>query len=131
MLSTSLQDAINEQIRNEISSAYLYLAMSAHCDAVNLSGTATTALPSAPALSVLELPGHPGTIDVGTYYGVWTCSTCGGQNPTASWQRLGGTDLTRGALPKVEVDQLSVTSDNHTLIAWTHGRGIWQIGLGS
>ena len=40
MLSTSLQDAINEQIRNEISSAYLYLAMSAYCESVNLSGTA-------------------------------------------------------------------------------------------
>jgi hypothetical protein len=98
---------------------------------VNLSGNGTTALPSAPALSVVEAPRHPGTIDVGTYYGVWTCSTCGGQDPKAAWQPLGGTDLTRGALPKVEVDWLSVTSDKNTLMAWTHGRGIWQIGLGA
>jgi hypothetical protein len=97
---------------------------------VDLSGTGTTALPDAPALSVVEVPGRPGTIDVGTYYGVWTCSTCGGQSPKARWQRLGGTDLATGALPKVEVDRLSVTSDNNTLMAWTHGRGIWQIGLG-
>jgi hypothetical protein len=97
---------------------------------VDLSGTGTTALPDAPVLSVVEVPGRPGTIDVGTYYGVWTCSTCGGQSPKARWQRLGGTDLATGALPKVEVDRLSVTSDNNTLMAWTHGRGIWQIGLG-
>ncbi len=98
---------------------------------VDLSGTETTALPKAPALSVVEVPGHPGTIDVGTYYGVWTCSTCGGESPQASWERLGGTDLAKGALPKVEVDRLSVTSDDKTLVAWTHGRGIWKIGLGA
>jgi ferritin len=40
MLSKSLQDAINEQIRNEVESAYLYLSMSAHCEAANLPGAA-------------------------------------------------------------------------------------------
>lgn len=40
MLSKSLQDAINEQIRNEIQSAYLYLAMSVHCESSNLPGAA-------------------------------------------------------------------------------------------
>jgi ferritin len=40
MLSKSMQDAINEQIRNEIQSAYLYLSMSAHCEAINLPGAA-------------------------------------------------------------------------------------------
>ena len=35
---------------------------------VNLSGAGSTALPLAPALSVVKMPGHPGTIDVGTYY---------------------------------------------------------------
>jgi ferritin len=40
MLSKTLQDGLNEQIRNEFQSAYLYLAMSAHCEAVNLSGAA-------------------------------------------------------------------------------------------
>ena len=40
MLSKPMQDAINEQIKNEIESAYLYLGMSAHCDTVNLKGTA-------------------------------------------------------------------------------------------
>jgi len=41
MLSKGIQDAINEQIKHEIFSAYLYLSMSAYCEAVNLSGTAT------------------------------------------------------------------------------------------
>ncbi len=80
---------------------------------------------------MIEEPRRPGTIDVGTYYGVWSCSSCGGQNVRPSWQRLGGNNLSAGALPKVEVDQLSVTSDNNALIAWTHGRGIWRFGLGA
>ncbi len=98
---------------------------------VNLTGTGASALPTAPAMSVVEVPGQPGTIDVATYYGVWTCTSCGGQRPVGRWQRLGGTDTAAGALPKVEVDQLSVTSDGKTLTAWTHGRGIWQITLGA
>jgi ferritin len=40
MLSKVIQDAINEQIKNELYSAYLYLSMSAHFEAVNLSGFA-------------------------------------------------------------------------------------------
>ncbi|MGD0093688.1 MAG: ferritin [Planctomycetota bacterium] len=38
MISAKLQDAINEQIKNEFYSAYLYLAMSAHCESANLPG---------------------------------------------------------------------------------------------
>ena len=40
MISKSLQDAINEQINFELFSAYLYLSMSAHFEAQNLSGFA-------------------------------------------------------------------------------------------
>jgi len=40
MLSKTLQDAINEQIKHEIQSAYLYLAMAQHCESVNLPGFA-------------------------------------------------------------------------------------------
>jgi ferritin len=40
MLSKTIQDAINEQIKNEIQSAYLYLAMAQHCESKNLSGFA-------------------------------------------------------------------------------------------
>lgn len=40
MISKKVQDAINEQIKNEIYSAYLYLSMSAHFEAENLPGFA-------------------------------------------------------------------------------------------
>ncbi len=40
MLSKTLQEAINEQIKNELYSAYLYLSMSAYCEANNLPGSA-------------------------------------------------------------------------------------------
>lgn len=40
MLNKALQKAINEQIKNELSSGYLYLSMSAHFVAVNLPGFA-------------------------------------------------------------------------------------------
>jgi len=40
MLNKGVQDAINEQIKNELYSAYLYLSMSAYCEAVNLPGFA-------------------------------------------------------------------------------------------
>ena len=40
MLSKAVQDAINEQIKNELYSAYLYLSMSAHFEAGNLPGFA-------------------------------------------------------------------------------------------
>ncbi len=40
MLSKKIQDALNQQINAEISSAYLYLSMSAHCAASNRPGSA-------------------------------------------------------------------------------------------
>jgi len=40
MLDQALQDAMNQQIRKEIHSAYLYLGMAAYCDSANLPGFA-------------------------------------------------------------------------------------------
>ena len=40
MLSKKMLDALNEQINAEYYSAYLYLAMSAYCDTINLKGFA-------------------------------------------------------------------------------------------
>ncbi|MFQ5657890.1 MAG: ferritin, partial [Candidatus Methylomirabilales bacterium] len=40
MLSQKIQDAINEQIKHEFYSSYLYLSMSAHFESVHLSGFA-------------------------------------------------------------------------------------------
>jgi len=40
VLNKAMLDAMNEQIKQEFSSAYHYLAMLAHCEAVNLPGFA-------------------------------------------------------------------------------------------
>jgi ferritin len=38
MMSKTMQDAFNEQMKQEFYSSYLYLSMSAYCDSVNLPG---------------------------------------------------------------------------------------------
>lgn len=40
MLGQAVQDALNEQIKNELYSAYLYLSMSAFCESANFPGAA-------------------------------------------------------------------------------------------
>lgn len=40
MLSKKMQDALNEQIRHELGSAYIYLSMAAYCESKNLPGFA-------------------------------------------------------------------------------------------
>ncbi len=40
MLNKAVMDALNDQIKHEYFSSYLYLAMSAHCESVNLPGFA-------------------------------------------------------------------------------------------
>lgn len=39
-MNKKLQDALNEQIKNELYSAYLYLSMAAYCESENLPGFA-------------------------------------------------------------------------------------------
>ena len=39
-LSKKMQDALNEQIKEEMASAYIYLAMAAYCESINLPGFA-------------------------------------------------------------------------------------------
>jgi len=40
MFNQIIQDAMNEQIKNELYSAYLYLSMAAYCESVNVPGMA-------------------------------------------------------------------------------------------
>lgn len=40
MLSKTMQDAINKQIKSEFYASYLYLSMSAYCESINLPGFA-------------------------------------------------------------------------------------------
>ncbi|HSR31652.1 MAG TPA: ferritin [Anaerolineae bacterium] len=39
-LSRKMQDALNEQIKEEMASAYIYLSMAAYCESINLPGFA-------------------------------------------------------------------------------------------
>ncbi len=41
MLSKKIENALNEQIKYEYFSSYLYLAMSAYCDSINMPGFTT------------------------------------------------------------------------------------------
>jgi ferritin len=41
MFSQKVQDVMNEQIKHEMYSAYMYLSMSAHCESANLPGFAS------------------------------------------------------------------------------------------
>ena len=40
MLGKAVEDAMNEQIKNELFSAYQYLSMAAYCESENLPGFA-------------------------------------------------------------------------------------------
>ena len=40
MLSKTIQDAMNDQIKNELYSAYIYLSMSSYFESINLPGSA-------------------------------------------------------------------------------------------
>jgi ferritin len=39
-ISKKMQDALNEQIREELASSYIYLSMAAYCESINLPGFA-------------------------------------------------------------------------------------------
>jgi ferritin len=41
MLSKEIQDALNNQIKNEYFASYTYLSMAAHCESINLQGFAS------------------------------------------------------------------------------------------
>lgn len=41
MLSKKIENALNEQIKYEYYSSYIYLSMSAYCDSINMQGFAT------------------------------------------------------------------------------------------
>jgi hypothetical protein len=80
-------------------------------------------LPADPARSLYVDPTTPGTVYVGTWHGVYVCTTCGAGSPMApSWSILGS------GLPQVEVSQMTPTSDGKVL-AWTFGRGVWSLPL--
>ena len=82
-----------------------------------------TAPITGPVNSIVEDPTTPTTLYVGTAAGVYTCTTCGGSSPTPSWSTAGT------GMPAVSVSGVTISSDNTTLVAWTHGRGAWELPL--
>jgi hypothetical protein len=89
----------------------------------SLDGSGATAIGNEVISSVVLNPFQPGTIYVGTYYGVYACSACTGSSPSPSWSRLGT------GLPNAYVRDLTISFDKTTLLAWTHGRGVWTLPL--
>ena len=74
--------------------------------------------------SIVEDPATPTTLYVGTAAGVFTCTGCGGTSPTPTWSTTGT------GMPAVSVDDVTVSSDDGSrLVAWTHGRGAWEVAL--
>ena len=66
-------------------------------------------------MPISDIALHGGTLIAGADDGVFVSSDDG-----ATWSQLGGN------LPNVVVDQLTI-DPNGTLVAATHGRGIWTI----
>jgi hypothetical protein len=84
--------------------------------AVTGSGGAT--LPAAPIYGLAQHPAHPGWLYAGTVVGVFSS-----QDGGASWA------ASNQGPANVEVDDLAFANNSKTLIAATHGRGIWTADL--
>lgn len=83
-----------------------------------------TAPITGPVNSIVEDPTTATTLYVGTASGVYTCTGCGGGGTlTPSWSTAGS------GMPAVSVSSVTISSDNTTLVAWTHGRGAWELPL--
>lgn len=83
-----------------------------------------TAPITGPVNSIVQDPSNPTTLYVGTATGVYTCSGCGGGGTlTPVWSKAGM------GMPAVSVSGVTISSDNTTLVAWTHGRGAWELPL--
>ena len=90
------------------------------CSTNDCSKPAATDLPNIPVNDVVADPDVPGTIyaatDLGVYVGSCTAMPC-------TWSTLGT------ALPNVAVLSLRLHEASRTLLAATHGRGVWEIAL--
>jgi hypothetical protein len=83
----------------------------------DISGSLSNAITD----GVLLDPRRNSTIYVATDFAVMVCTTCGGSSPVPNWTMFGS------SLPTVKVSAISFTGDAARLIAWTHGRGAWQV----
>jgi hypothetical protein len=90
-----------------------------------VDGSGSTALLNMITSSVIVDPNQAGQIYVGTYYGAWACQGCGGSAPSPTWSPLGT------GLPNVYVNDLTLSTDGTSLVAWSHGRGAFTLPLPS
>ena len=91
----------------------------------DLRGFGATSLFSSPVFTIALDPLDPSIVYAGTSHGAYVCTTCGGSTPAPAWSPLGS------GLPNVAVKQLTLTHDGTSLIAWTHGRGVYSLAIGS
>lgn len=83
----------------------------------SISGAGATALPSAPIRGIARHPDNADVIYVGTEVGILKTSNNG-----ASWSSVADGPV------NVSVDELTYMANSKTLLAATHGRGIWTLG---
>lgn len=86
----------------------------------SIAGSGKSALPLAPIRAIARNPASPNTLYVGTEVGIFSTSD-GGQTWTTS------SDLT----VNVSVDDLTYMNGSNTLLAATHGRGVWILPAGA
>jgi len=84
-----------------------------------LNGTGSGVLPQVPVRAIARRPAAPNTLYVGTEIGVFS-TTDGGNTWTTT------SDMTIN----VSVDDLQYMNNSVTLLAATHGRGIWALPYG-
>jgi len=81
-----------------------------------ITGTGSAVLPQVPIRAIARRPGAPNVLYVGTEIGIFSTDD-GGQTWTTS------SDMPAN----VCVDELAYMNNSNTLLAGTHGRGIWSL----
>lgn len=82
----------------------------------SLTGTGTGILPQAPIRAIARDPFDPKILFVGTEVGVFSTANGG-----VTWS------TTNDAPANISVDELAYMNNSTTLLAGTHGRGIWML----
>ena len=83
---------------------------------VSISGSGNGALPMVPVRAIARRPGSPNVLYVGTEIGLF--STLDGGN---TWTTSSDMNV------NVSVDELAYMNNSNTLLAGTHGRGVWML----
>lgn len=85
---------------------------------VDLTGGGTTGLPTAPVYGIAQHPQNPAYLYVGTAVGIYGSGDAG-----ATWS------TSNDGPADVSVDEVVFLNNSTTLLAATHGRGLWTIAI--